>query len=376
MSIFGKADKTISITTNTIVKLILVAVIAFVSLQALGNITHQLRLIFISMFLAIGLNPAVSFIMRRIHSKSRLRATGIAYIIVVALLAGFLLLVVPPLVKQTSRFVSGVPNTLNNLKYQDSALSSAIRRYNLEDSVDDVIANYQERFKDNLSNVGAPIVNTAGRVGGLIISAITIFILTFMMLVEGPLWFDKIISLQPDGKKKKRKEIAQRMYKVITGFFYGQVIIAFIAATFAAIMLFILNSVFGTSVNPIALAGIVFIFGLLPLVGNILSASIVVLICLISSAPMALIMLGFFIVYQQIENATLQPYIQSKKNQLTPLTVFVAAILGAGLAGLLGALAAIPIAGCARILLEEYLSSHFPNYETFSNHNKVNQSSE
>jgi predicted PurR-regulated permease PerM len=368
MNLFGKADKTISITTNTIVKLILIAAAAFIGFQVIGALSHQLKLILVSFFLAIGLNPAVSWITRKIKSNSRLRATGVAYIIVVTGLVCFLALVVPPLVKQSSSFVSSIPSALNDLKSQDSALADTIRRYSLEDDIDTIVENYKERFSEDIS---APIISTAGRIGGIIVSVITVLILTFMMLIEGPLWFDKFIALQPENTRAKRKKTAHKMYKVVTGFFYGQMIIAFIAAIFAAITLFILSLIFNVSVNPIALAGIIFIFALIPLVGNIIGSIVVVLIVSISSLPMALIMLGFFVLYQQIENASFQPYIQSRKNQLTPLTVFIAALIGAGLAGVLGALAAIPVAGCTKILFEDHIKQHFPDYEDFNKHNKT-----
>jgi len=104
----------------------------------------------------------------------------------------------------------------------------------------------------------------------------------------------------------------------------------------------------------VALAGIVSVFGLIPLFGNPLAASIVVLVCLINSVSLGLIMLVYFIVYFFIENHTFQPYIQSKLNELTPLTVFVAAVLGVGFGGLLGAIIAIPAASAIKILIEDY----------------------
>ncbi|MCA9333252.1 AI-2E family transporter [Candidatus Saccharibacteria bacterium] len=366
MAIFGKTNSVVSVSTRTIVKFIVLAVVAFLLLKIIGQVSHQLKLIFVSMLLAIGLNPAVGWITKRIKSKSRLRATGVAYVIVISLLVGFMAIVAPPLVKQTSRFISGIPDNLNNLKYQDTAFARTIRRYQLEDDIDELRQNFNQRF----GNVSKPIINTAGRVGSIIVSTITVLILTFMMLVEGPLWVDKFIALQPESERKKRREVVNRMYKVVTNFFNGQVLIAFIAATFAAITLFVLNSLLGVSVNPIALSGIVFIFGLIPLIGNIIGSGVVVLVCLMSSLPMAAIMLGFFILYQQIENATLQPYIHSRSNQLTPLTVFIVAIIGASLAGILGALAAIPIAGCIKVLLDEYIIGKFPTLESFDKHIK------
>lgn len=358
---WGKnTDTTITITTRTIVKSIVIAILAVVVLRMIGNITHELHLIFISAFLAIALNPAVNWIAKRLKSKSRTQATGLAYIIVIALLVGFLSLVVPPLVRQTTHFVQNVPTTINNLKYQDSALSRGIRRYELQDKIDEIRDDYANRIGD----FSGPVINTAGRIGGTIVSIIVVFVMTFMMLVEGPVWIDRIIALQPAAKRSHRSQVLKRMYGVFTGYVNGQLLMAVIAATFAGITLFILSTLFKAEINPIALAGIVFLFGLIPMFGNIIAASIVVLACLLVSLPLAIAMAIFFILYQQIENATLQPYIQSRNNQLTPLIVFIAALLGVGLAGIIGAIAAIPIAGCVKILLDDFIKEKFPDYQS------------
>lgn len=360
MRIFGKADTTISISTETIVKSIALAVLSIVLLRLIGNITHQLTLIGVAAFLALALNPAVTWLTRRLKSRSRPLATGVAYLTVLTLLSGFLFLVVPPLVRQTTDFIQDVPQTIRDLEDQDSALGRTVRRYNLDEELDNLGNDFGNRFGD----VTGPVVSTASRVGGTLISIITVLVLTFMMLIEGPIWFDRFLALQPADKRAHRKLLAQRMYKVVTGYVNGQVLIAAIAATFALVALLIGNTVFNASVNAVAMAGIIFIFGLIPMFGNILGATIVVLISLFSSSSLAIAMAVYFLIYQQIENATLQPYIQARSNQLTPLTVFIAALLGVGLGGILGALAAIPIAGCIRILLEDYLDKRLPSLET------------
>jgi predicted PurR-regulated permease PerM len=89
--------------------------------------------------------------------------------------------------------------------------------------------------------------------------------------------------------------------------------------------------------------------------GTLLSSTIVVLVCMLSSVSLAIIMLIYFIIYQQIENHTFQPFVQSRLSQLTPLTVFVAALLGVGFGGILGAIVAVPIASAVKILIEEYV---------------------
>ena len=148
MKLLSKKDTTITISTSTILKAILFTVLAVVIIQMMGNAAHQIRLIFISFFLALALNPAVTWIASRLRSKSRLRATGAAYLIVVGILIGFLLLVVPPIVDQSTKFVKEFPNTINNLKYQDSAISRAIYRYNLEDKIDEIRDDYAYKIKN------------------------------------------------------------------------------------------------------------------------------------------------------------------------------------------------------------------------------------
>jgi predicted PurR-regulated permease PerM len=349
MGIFKTSEVTINITTETIIKGILIAVLVVMGFHFIGNIAHQLRLILISMFLALALNPAVTWITHRLKSRSRIRATGVAYIAVLTVLISFLALVIPPLVKQTTEFLRDVPHSINEFKTQDSALARTVRRYNLEEQLDSFGEDFNTRINKDLA---APVVSTANRVLGTIISIVTVLVLTFMMLVEGPVWFDQFLALQPADSRARRKEIARRMYRVVTGYVNGQVLIAAIGATFAMVALFIASNVFNVSVNAVALASIIFFFALLPLIGSTIGAAIIVLFTLLLSVPMAITMAIYFIIYQQIENATLQPYIQAKTNQLTPLIIFVAALLGVGLGGMLGALAAIPIAGCMRILLE------------------------
>ncbi len=350
MKLYKKSDTTISISSDTIVRSIVYTVAAFILLQFIFSITHQLRLIGVSAFLALALNPAVSGILNRLKIKSRVRAVGLAYVVVISTLMAFMALIVPPLVSQTSRFVKNIPSSVESFQSQDTAIARFVRSNNLDEQLTSAADDLVDRFG---GAQGA--LDTASRVGGTLISFITVLVLTFMMLVEGPSLIDKALRYVPASERKKKKIMIKKMYNVVTAYVNGQVLIASIAAGFAMLVLLIASSLTDATINIIALTGIVFIFGLIPLIGNILAASLVVLFSLFSSTTLAIIMAVFFIIYQQVENATLQPYIQSKSNELTPLIVFVAAIIGAGVGGLLGALAAIPFAGCLRVwLLDRY----------------------
>lgn len=341
----------IAIDSATIIRVFLLAIATLIALTFLGHITKALVLIFVAFFLALGLNPAVSWIAKRLKSRSRVRATGAAYLIVISVLLAFVVLVVPPLARQTIDFVRDVPGTLEEVKNEDSAVGSFVQRYNLESEVDEIATEISDRF--DVSGAAQPVLSTAGAIGATIVSVIIVFVMTFMMLVEGPAWLDRFWALQPGRKRKHRKQIAHKMYKVVTGYVNGQLIIALIGGAFAFVALTIASSVYGVSVNTVALAAIISLFALLPLIGTTVGAAIVVLASLFVSVPLAVTMAIFFIVYQQIENITIQPIIQSKNSNMTPLMVFIAAIIGVSFGGILGALVAVPVAGIIKVIVED-----------------------
>lgn len=346
----------LTVDTVTVIRVLILIAGFMLALTFIKNIVQPLILILVSGFLALALNPAVSWIARKLKSKSRARATGVAYLLVIGFLVMFFTLVVPPLVKQTVDFVKDVPQAIQNTKDDDSAVSKLIYRYNLDEEVDRFADDFGDRFKD----LGKPALNTAGAIGSAVVSLIVVFVLTFMMLVEGPMWLQRFWASQPAAKRKHRQNLGHKMYRVVVGYVNGQVIIAVLGGTFAAITLFIMSKVFDAPINAVALGGIVALFALLPLVGTTIGAIIAVLSCLFVSTPMAIAAAIYFIVYQQIENVTIQPYIQARSNNLTPLIVFVAALLGVGLGGFLGALLAIPAAGCVKVMLDDHFAGRLP----------------
>lgn len=343
---------TFSVTNRTFVRTIFWVIITILLFKFIGRISHELTLILASFFLALALNPAVSWISRHLRIKSRGWATSVAYLLVILVLAAFFALVTPPLVRQTRTFINDVPQTIENFQQQNSKLARAARRYNL----DQKITKGAQDFASHYSNYGSTALDTGKRIVSVLVSIIAVLVLTFMMLVEGPHWVDLFFKTLPEKKQKHYSLMAHKMYRGVSGFVNGQVVLAIVAGFFAFCALVVGNHITHSSVNEAALAGIVAVFGLIPLFGNPTAAIIVVLSCLISSVALGLGMLVYFVIYFFIENHTFQPYIQSRLNELTPLTVFIAAIIGVGFAGLLGAIIAIPTASAIKILLEDYYS--------------------
>lgn len=344
----------ITISNRTVVRVIVIVLLAGLFLQFIGNILQPLTLIFISFFLALALNPTVSWISNRLKIRSRAGATAFAYIMVIGVLAGFLILVIPSLVSQTKSFIADAPNTVNNFKNQDSGIADLARRYKVDVQLEKAAHDVSNRVTD----VPGTVISTSKRIGSTFISVLSVVVLTFMMLVEGPAWIERYWSVISVKRRVHQKKLAHRMYRAVTAFVNGQVILAAIAGSFSLVALLVASTALNVSINPVALAGIVALFGIIPMIGNPISSALVILACLLSSTSLALVMLIYFAVYYQIENITLQPYIQSRRNELSPLIVFMAAIIGiVGFHGILGAFIAIPAASCIKILVDD----HFKN---------------
>lgn len=352
---FGRSKKAqeFTISNETLIRIILFGAGSIVLFRIFENMRHPLTLIFVSFFLALALNPAVAWVSKKLKNKSRTRATAIAYLAVVTALIAFMAVIVPPLISQTRDFIDEVPETIRDLQDDDGIIGDFVRNNELEAQV----SQFANDAASNLADFQGPVVSTANRVVSNIVSIITVLILAFMMLIEGPRWLKYGFGrIENKEKRQHAKKLATKMYEVVTSFVNGQVLVAAIGAGFAMVTLFITTAIFDTpSINPIAFGGLVFLFSLIPTIGVFIASSFVVVFSAFVSIPLAITMLVYFIVYQQIENATIQPYIQSKGLELTPLIVFIAVILGVGLGGILGAFVAIPIAGWVKVFIDDYL---------------------
>ncbi|MDB5164441.1 MAG: hypothetical protein JWL89_67 [Candidatus Saccharibacteria bacterium] len=341
----------ITIRTETFFRIALLIVTTIILLAALHKAAHALLLIFVAFFLALALNGPVYWVSRHLPGKrrgNRTLATTLSFLIVVVLLGGFLASIVPPLVKQTESFVNAAPHLVKDFRSQDSETGRLIRRYHLQDQVD----TFSNQLSARLKHSGGTVFSSAQRVGTSIFSLLTILVLTFMMLVEGPRWLKFFREVVPDRHHALAERLLRDMYRVIQGYVNGQVTLAALAATLILPAILILHISY-----PIALMVIVFICGLIPMVGHTIGAIIVTAVALFHSTGAAFIILAYYILYQQIENYLIQPRIQANSTNMSPLLVFSSVVIGVSFGGLIGGLLAIPIAGCLRILSLEYLRS-------------------
>ena len=350
----------IDIDTKTFIRFGLV-VLGFVG--AFGFIylaRDALVLIGIALFLALALNPPVSWISRHLPGKSRIGATGIAYLIVVTILVGVTLLIVPPIIEQSAKFADTVPSLIDKVDTQRGIFDDFIRHYNLTDAVNSAVNSLKEQAASLSNQLAVSLVGGVTVALGGIINLLFILVLCFFMLVEGPVWMRKVWDLYTDeARRDEHREIVTKMYKVVTGFVTGQLAVAAIGAMASFLALIVMSFIPSLSVPinlAMPLAVIIFLTALIPMVGTTIGGILASLILLLNSPLSALVFAIFFIVYQQIENHVISPPIQSKTVDLSVLWVLMAILIGASLFGLIGGLISIPIAGCARVLLVNYLA--------------------
>lgn len=346
-----KQHLNINVTAPTFIRLAVVIVGTIVALLAVQRASHALLLVFTAFFLALALNGPVNWIAKHLPGKrrnSRKLGTIVSFLVVVILLGGFLASIVPPLIKQTESFAKAAPTLVSDFRSQDSVTGQFIRDHKLQKQVD----KFSKQLSDRVGNVGGTAFSTAQKIFSSAFSMLTILVLTFMMLIEGPAWMRFMRDVIPSRRHEVADRLAHDMYKVIQGYVNGQVILAAMAAI--AIMPVILIMGVG---YPIALLVIIFICGLIPMVGHTIGAIIVSSVALFHSTSAALVVLIYYFTYQQLENVFIQPKIQANSTDMSPLLVFMSVVIGVSFGGLFGGLVAIPVAGCIRIGILEYLRS-------------------
>lgn len=339
----------ITVSIRTLVKVLVFAIAAVILFACLRKASHALLLVFTAFFLSLALNAPVSWIARHLPGKSRgsrALATSLSALLVLVVLGLFIGSLIPPIVRQTQTLINSAPQLVRDVRSDNSDIGKLVKKYHLEKQVNDL----SNELGDRLKNVSGSAVSTATKVGSSIFAVLTILVLTFMMLVEGPRWVAFLRELVPDHKENHVMTVVNDMYRVVKGYVNGQVLLAAIATALILPGLLIFHVSY-----PIALLGVVFICGLIPMVGHTIGAIIVTVVALFHSPYSALGILIYYITYQQIENYLIQPRLQANSTDMSPLLVFMAVVIGVSFSGLFGGLVAIPIAGCLRVWVLDYL---------------------
>jgi predicted PurR-regulated permease PerM len=327
---------------------ILGIVLAVVAVLEIIWIARQvLTWVFVAVFLALALNPAVEWLQRR-GLKRRGAAAAATYLLTIGFIAGLAALFVPVLVNQTNDFVDAIPGYVEDLTEGRGRLGFLQEKYEIVDKVREQVS---EGGASRLLGLSGTALTVTKSVITLVVATVTIAFMTFFMLLEGPAWIERFYSLLPEESQPRWRRIGHDIYRTVGGYVFGNLLISIVAGIGTALVLFALGVPYS-----VALGLLVAILDLIPLAGATLAAILVATVSFLSEGLWTgVIVVVFFVVYQQIENHLLQPLVYGRTVQLSPLAVLISVLIGAELAGILGALAAIPVAGTVQVLLREWL---------------------
>jgi predicted PurR-regulated permease PerM len=335
----------VTVSARTVAKVILTAVAVVAALYLLWLIRHVIAVMFMSVFLAIALGPAVDFFQRRlpIGRAPAILATYLSLLLAVVLI-GFL--VVPPIVEQTAKFVENVPEYVVDLR-DNKTIRDFDEQYEITPTLEREAEKLPARFGDAASTLQDLVVGFFNAV----ITIVTVLVLTFFLLLDGRQVFEWAIRELGPTHGPRARVIAEDVYRSVGGYVAGNLTISVIAGVSTYLVLTLLAVPFA-----VPLAVLMAFLDLIPLVGASIAGFVIAIVAALGgNFPQDLIIWAvFFIVYQQLENNMLQPLIYRRTVALHPMLVIVAILIGAALLGIFGALLAIPIAGAIQIVVRDW----------------------
>lgn len=342
-----------NISNRTIFRILAIIVAFVVGVYLVVQLYQPLLWVGISFFFALALEPPVNWLSSKLPGKSR----GLAVLMVIALAIGIISIVIyvfaPTITQQFQQLVKGLPTYYRQFLDYHNPISEYLKSHNPATA----LSLNGEKLTSFASSTSGGVVSVFAKIFGSIFAFFTIIVFTFFMVLEWPKWHELFWQYQNPQKRAHRKHLYAQMAKTVSGYVNGNLLTSLIAGIATIILLLILRNPYA-----VALGVLVMVLDLIPMLGATLAAVIVTAVVLIyGGVTPALVTLIFFIVYQQLENNVLQPMIFSKTVKISPLVAGIAALFGAVLAGLIGALVAIPVAASLQILVKDYLDRKYPN---------------
>ena len=322
---------------------------AWMLVKAATNAKSVLVMIAVAMFLAVGLNPAVERLRR--FGLPRGAAVASVFLVVILFFAGFVASLVQPVSEQVTELRKNIPDYVTQLQ-DNKRLADWDKRYGLLERAEKTVNSndFQNKLTDIATGIGKVAVNG-------IFQTITILILTLYFMSSLPQIKMFFYKLAPRSRRARVALLGDEILDRIGGYVAGQFTIAFIAGLSSYIFLEILGVKYA-----LALALIVAVTDLVPLIGATIGAVIVSLVAFLTGNLTHLIACAiFYLIYQQLENYVVYPRVMTKTVDVQPAVTIVAALIGGALLGVVGALIAIPTAAAISLLIREVV---VPRQET------------
>ncbi|WP_214415666.1 AI-2E family transporter [Sphaerisporangium fuscum] len=320
---------------------------AWLMVQAIASAGSALLLIVVSLFLAVGLNPAVEALQRR--NLSRRLAITIVFLAVIAFFVGFGLAIVPPLTDQTTGFVQHLPEYLQQLQ-NHPFIRTVDQRYQVLEKLQQYVTS-----GGLASQMFGGLLGVASVVISALFSGLTILVLTLYFLGSLNSIKETGYRLVPRSRRTRVRLLSDEIIKQIGGYVAGNLIISLIAGVVTFIFLALLKVPYA-----LALAIFVAVTDLIPMVGAVVGAAVASGVGFLSSVQVGIACVVFFVVYQQIENYVISPRVFKSSVDVPPIATIIGALLGGALLGIVGALLGIPLAAAALLLTREVV---FPRQE-------------
>lgn len=347
----------IQVDTKTFVRFWLVilgfALAAFFIYQA----STALIIIGASIFLAVAISPLVKKLAHLIPGRGRTAPTALAYIIVVGVLIAIISIVTPVVIHESVRFVGNLPQTIDGATGNLDGLTEFGKRIgidNLPEQINRAIESFSNSFVENFGN---NLLNSVSAVASFVAATILLLVLTFLMLMEGPTLiknFWKAFNANP--RARRAEKILDRMAQVVARYVTGALTVSLINGCATTLVVFTLSAIFGFLSSGLAVpfGMITGILSLIPMFGSFIGGSIVSILLAFNSPAAGIIFFIYILIYLQIEANFISPKVQSRGMKLPALVVLSAVTIGVYMFGLIGAIIAIPIAGCIKILIDEF----------------------
>jgi predicted PurR-regulated permease PerM len=296
-------------------------------------------LIGVALFLAIGMDPAVSFLVKR--RLPRWSAVIVVLLVIVAAIAGFIAAAVPALVTQGQDLVNAAPQWLQQAQDHNSFIGQLNDKFQIQQKVESLLS-------ESGSTIAGGVLGAGEAIFGAVTDFLIIVILTIYFLADMPRIRGLFYRLVPHSRRPRAILIGDDIMAKVGGYVLGNIVISIIAGA----LTFAWLAIFGVP-YALLLAILVALLDVIPVVGSTIAGIAVALVALTVSLPVCLATIGFFVLYRFFEDYVLVPKIIGKAVDVPALVTVVAVLVGAALLGIVGALVAIPISAALLLLGRE-----------------------
>jgi predicted PurR-regulated permease PerM len=313
-------------------------------LYVVVHIRQILTWIIIAAFFAVALSPLVGWLQRRVFGKRRALATLVVFLLVLVALSALSALFILPLATEGKELATQLPSLIEQTRQGRGPIGDLLQRTNALEYVQ----THQDQISAYAKGLSTPAAGVLVGIATGIAGTATIFVLSYLMVLEGPRMVDSGLHLFRPRTATRIRRVAEDCARAITGYISGNLLISVICG----VATYILLKAFG-----VPFAGLIAVFvavaDLIPMIGATIGAVVSVAAGFIHSVPAGIAALVFFLVYQQLENHLLQPVIYARTVKLNPLTVIIAILVAVEVAGILGALLAIPVASMIQVIMRD-----------------------